>query len=689
MPKSASTVARQTAIEEDIASSRQKPIAFIEYYDETAARWIPFDDVMSFSFSRTAKENDVAKFSLVPQPQTFSLEVDNTGGKYTPGTSGKFADKIIRNMKLRAQIGYALTDTIEREYDYDEEDYQNLFHTQVIGSKIYNNVTAGTYLALPGITFRTYDSGDYDDIDLEGEGYFLSDIWDLLPFNVETMSKIAITSDTDKIKVYYRVSNNYTDLSGNTAPFIYAGDTVNGITEIPILATTERYFQFVLVYATSKWYDGTDENYSTDIKIITDDTSEIFSLGEFLLDSASFGSQYSGKSLSISARDTYKKALETKISTADYAITDISQIIRDICDRAGILYNDGVTNWIPDSTYTVSIEGYKNVTATAALAESVEYLSYKDSNYRLYITDAGYMRLDNTAKSTTNVDFVLNYLDHMYSFERSFDSDNEIQRISYVSKKDTRKQAASADDPDSGKEVILVSGTYTTAGANNVIWTGGAAGLPFINKRYKIVINSGTFTFNSWETGAINFTLGGTSPSVVLTVYGDEVSSTYDGFTGEASDGDNVAESLGYTTEKVNRFIQSDADAKAMSEAILSRFNFDDEEYRGTVSMTGHPLIEINDTLLLLEKNTNTYYIFIVEKISTSYNAENASYKTSLSVRSIGATLESIVYDRNFAMHGIVDGIDDFEYDSGIFYDLDFWSEDTDPEVYVKPIQFT
>jgi hypothetical protein len=672
MSKNAITPARTQKIIDIFNSSRCKPLAIVQYYKDNA--WHSFDDVTSFSFSRSSVNKDVGSFSLAPIPQQMSISMDNRGGLYSPNTSSIYADVLKRNLLLRASVGYNLDDEIFFQYPVDVSVYEKAWHTQVVNNKIYNRISSEVAdSGLNGISFVKYDNGKYDAIRLEGEGYFLSSIFDFGIYDVETLKELSMMSDTDKIKVFYRCSSNYNELKNDTIPFIELGNTVDGEKIFTLPDIKERYFQFALVYNIGAWYNDVDENYVTDIEIKYSNTAEMFPAGEFILDSASWSSDYGGKSVSISARDKFKKALETQVSTTAYTSTDIAQIIRDVADRCGLIHNDGVTEFIPNTGIIVSIIGHKDESAISIFEEQMQYLNAKNEFYKLVISDDGYLVLDDTPKTSDNVNFIVTHKKHIFSLSRELDSNNILQRLTVFSSDEKNK---------TGNEQILASETYITTGTKILTWSGA-----FVKKRYSIIITSGSFEVIHFDNEQLEVIISGDNPSVSVTIYGDSVDAEYSGFVGEAVLQEYAETKDGITKTIVNRYIQSDTEARDIAEELIKRFG-GTEKYTCSISIDGFPLLEIGDTVMILEQNTNTNELFSVDAISTTYNADGASYKQNVSLSSLGFTLSSYLYDRNYAMRGFFVGAYDLFYDL-TYYDLHFWSEETDPEVYTRNILFS
>jgi hypothetical protein len=154
-------------------------------------------------------------------------------------------------------------------------------------------------------------------------------------------------------------------------------------------------------------------------------------------------------------------------------------------------------------------------------------------------------------------------------------------------------------------------------------------------------------------------------------VYGCEVS-TPPACYAEEFNADNFEDGVGITHEVINRYFTGD-DAADYTARFCAEYGA--PAYTVSVDLPFNPLLELNDRVLVLEKNTNTKTIYVIENISHQFTSKGAAAKTSLSLRDIGFSFENYIYDR-----GELTGFADMVYDNGFIYDYDLWPEDDDNE---------
>jgi hypothetical protein len=259
----------------------------------------------------------------------------------------------------------------------------------------------------------------------------------------------------------------------------------------------------------------------------------------------------------------------------------------------------------------------------------------------------------------------------LIAISKTLSSDTLVQRVTVYS----------SDDKDKSVEEILASGTITSTGATNISWSGDAT-----TKRPKYTINTTdtTLTIDGINLTSVDFTVGGTNPtpSVSYTIYGNKFATAYSGLAGEAINQDNFDLNIGSTIEVINRYVQSDAEAKNLAEKIIERFpaSPNDTDFELSITVVGDPRIEVGDRIVIIEANTLTNNVYSVQNISHSFSAENAQYTMQLQLRDIGETLENITWDRN----GITEGSEDLEFDTGLRWDLDIFTQSSDTDTYPK-----
>lgn len=654
---SASTEARREFIlYEAVDGSAAKPLAGMKYLNDLGVKeWA--EDITQISVSKGSRNKQYGKFLLMPPVFTLGVSMQNKDEKYSPG--GALEDVLALNRKCYPYFGYITDSAVNTAKSFTLAAARQFYHTMVSGQTIISHISnvspaLTSFKQLPGITddWTLYNDGTYDDGDYAPAGYYESAVLRLRDMYFGNAPKtITVTSTTAKVDVYYRMSVRQDNLENNVTSFTLLGTCAAGVNTwaMPTI-TNQRYIQIALVFNDDLY----GESAASALGLVYDDYSELFEQGEYLLDSPSFSSQRGNYTASFSGRDNLKRALETKISTPDIASSyDISTIIRNIATRAKIPWT---TASIPLSGHTTSAaDGYTNRKAIDALEECVQYLNTFD-DYRLWLDTNGNLTLGIKSTDVTGADWVANYRYNAKALTKSKTSDMLLQRV-----------MVSNDDMSLDAESQLATAHYTTAGTKTLTWVN-----PSMSKRWEVVVNSGNavIAYVSNTGTEMVFNITGTSIDVDITVHGCEVN-TPPAYYAEEFNSDNFEIGVGITYEIVNRYLTG-TEAEDLAARMCAEYGTPD--YTVTVELPLNPLIELNDRLLILEKNTNTKTIYVVESISHQFAAKGSSAKTSLSLRDIGFDFENYVYDR-----AQITGFSNMVYDTGFIYDYDIWpADDTD-----------
>lgn len=646
---------REYILYEAVDGSQSKPLAGLMYLDDAGVKqWA--DDVTSITVSKGKRNKQYGKFLLMPPVFTVSAAMSNKDEIYSPG--GTLENVLDINRKLYPYMGY-LTDTaVDTAKSFVLASARQFYHTVVSGTTIISsssNVSPAltTFKHLPGITdsWMIYDAETYDDGYYAPAGYYESEILRIRDIYIgEKPKQIKVTSTTTKVDIYYRISNDKTDIENNITSFVLLGTCAVGANTwtMPTI-TNERYIQLAFVFNDSTY----GESAVSAPQLVYDDYSELFEQGEYLLDAPSFSSQRGNYIASFSGRDNLKRALETKVSTPDISSpTDIATIIRNIATRAKMPWT---ATSIPLTTYTTSsADGYTNRKALDCFEECVQYLNTFD-DYRLWIDVDGNLTLGIKQTDVTGADWVVNYRYNAKTLQKQKTADMLLQRI-----------MASNDSITMNAETQLDTDNFTTTGNKTLSWVTAA-----VNKRWEVTVNSGdaVVTYVSNTATSMTFSVTGTTIDVDITVHGCTIDSPPACYA-EEYNATQYEDGEGITHEIVNRYLTS-TDAADLCARMAA--DYGTPEYTVSVEIPLNPLIELNDRLLVMEKNTNTKTIYVVESISHSFAAKGAAAKTSLSLRDIGFTYASYVYDR-----GDIVGLTDMQYDNGFVYEYDIWPlEDT------------
>lgn len=681
--KQASTAERTDAILYDvIQGSRQHPVCVVEYEDDNGV-WQQFDDILSVNINKNGQDSRYGSFSFLPEINEIQLSFDNAGEKYSPGRGGSFDGILIRNRKVRASLGYALQDAVSKSLSLNVTDYQHqLYHTQIISSSVFNsNTNTGGAPSLTGITWSTYDSYLYDATTYEAEGYYLTDPIDTYSNRVEVLQTLSVTSDTNKIKCYYRHANTLAAIA--LEAFVLAGTTVNGTTAINFPDTEDRYIQFAFVWETGVWSDTT--GYITGLAINYTDTAEYFSQGEFLLDDPTFSSSTGAYTASVSGRDYMKRAFETKVSLPTITSQDIVTVIRWACDRAQIPYTNTTLPLLSELVTVSDADNFKDTSARDIIDQCLGYIvGVVDNNYRLVVNDDGNLELVLKPDTATSADYVMDYRSNIFSLSKGYTSNNLLQRMTIMQK-----------DHTVGAETQLDTDTFTTAGSKTLSWASES-----IYKRLVIEYNASsadaTVTVTAVTNTSITLTVAGTTLDIDVTAYGDALNATPPPCGEWLVNNNHVISKAkqfttglqlrnGFTNKITNVFVPDDATAATIASVYGDEFG--DRRFELSVAGVGNPLLEINDKVMIFEHYTNSSSIFIMTGISHSFQANGAEYKSSFKFVDFGFTLAQLIWDLN----GLQEGAGDLDWDMGYLLDQDmgFVFEDANDYSSTKEVQFS
>lgn len=677
--KSASTNDRTEYILYDaVGGSRSKPIAKLDYSQDQGSSFTEFEDIENISYSASNNNKQYSKFIQVPPAHTMNATFNNKGQKYSPGAGGTFSNILTRNLLVRPSFGYQMLDTTETSTSFTVTNYNTLYHTKIVGSTIKNDITsAGSFTALPSITegWYFYDGLLYDSGTYSPEGYYLSNVVDFKDtFGSLELTKLIMTSDSDNIHVYYRSSDIQNVLTANTESFTYLSELAIGVNTLTLPNIEDRYFQFAIVFDTGTWGTGTVSS----ISFSYTSSYEYFDAGQFLVDRPSWSSSFGNYKVSVSARDKFKRALETKVTCPSYtSAIDVAKIIRDVADRCGLIHNNGV-ELIADTGSTVTISNDDNFKDTKALDifnEVMVYINWLNNNYRLELTTDGYLQLVIKDGSIDNAEWVIDYRSNLLNVSKSEISDNLLQRITVL-------QKSHSVNP----EIELVTQNYiTTQSSVDLTWTNKA-----LYKRVDVVVNSGNgvFSLEATENQKITFSITGTIIDIDVTVYGAELQSTPP-YIGESIYYPNSKYNDGITFEIINRLAQTDDECRDIAKSLTDKYG--NPNYEVNCSIPFNPLIELGDRVLIFEKYTFTKTIYRIDNISLSYSANGASCYMDLSLTDLGSELDNFVWDRNYFINGGISQDNYFYYDKcGIWdFDLGLINEDTQDYENLKHVTFS
>jgi hypothetical protein len=145
-------------------------------------------------------------------------------------------------------------------------------------------------------------------------------------------------------------------------------------------------------------------------------------------------------------------------------------------------------------------------------------------------------------------------------------------------------------------------------------------------------------------------------------------------YKGEAIYQPNAREE-GFTNKIINRLVQSDAEAEALAENVLSQYGA--PKYQIEAELPCNPLLEVGDNILVWSKNSNTKNIFRIDDITISWQAEGASMMQNLTLTDTGVAFSAFNWD------------DDGLWDAGDLWDQDLGTATSDTDTYYSPITFS
>jgi len=375
---------------------------------------------------------------------------------------------------------------------------------------------------------------------------------------------------------------------------------------------------------------------------------EFFRQGVFISDDPSFDVSPSAV-CRVTARDLMGVLVDTDISLAAEASIRASDYIILILERVGL---EPAEYDILQTTTFLTASAVTNQNAAKLLSEVVEYLQLEDG-YRL-VSKSNKIVLEIPNDNPLAADYVFHWLLHISdSYSRRDDTLKLAKRLTVL-------QTASPT-VNAGRTLATTSGVigdlpktinYAYAPSIRVIWqqTGGDV---------ELIETDRTLTSITIDQHGA----GGTTWNIK--VWGDQV--TGGGYRGEAASGENIRLNRGKTREVVNRFIQSDAEARALADALgLTVFS---ERVRADFGV-GHGWLpgEINDLYRVVEKYSNDKRLYYCVSLKHDYDSNPSTLKTKVEMEYAGLVELPQWYDVGFW------------FDAGRIYDEQYAVGDTASE---------
>lgn len=391
----------------------------------------------------------------------------------------------------------------------------------------------------------------------------------------------------------------------------------------------------------------------------SDDTDYFFKQGVFIIDDPIF----SDTKVNIIGRDYLRKALETEINMPILSSVTVENAITQVLDRCSIPYDTGT--WDHTST-TVSLnatlaEGIENESAWQILDYLMDAQNAGDDDWIFRFSEDGNPELK-IVPTDSEADWTTHYKYNIESVSKSFDSDKQLQRVTAMNK-----------DIPVNAETLLINTTGTSTGSINI---NHAAAL-----YVRYVDNLG---------GRITEETNRTNSNLVLsipngTTYDIDVygciprNAITDEVWAESGNSDNILNNNGSTYKRINPFLNSNM-CKEFSDYLISKYG----DPRKTIKIEQNimPLLELNDKVLVFDRYTYTDDIYIVNEIQENWS--NPGLKQTIILRDSGVNLGEFIWDRN----GLISGINDLKYDTGLVWDQDLTIGASDTNTYRKKVRF-
>lgn len=396
------------------------------------------------------------------------------------------------------------------------------------------------------------------------------------------------------------------------------------------------------------------------IKINMQRKGYIFERGTFIIDQPEFDET----SVKITGRDYLKKALETEISMPELSSVNIASAITYVFDRCGVPYN--ISTWdttaeviTVNSTFAEQLNG---ISGWKALDYCMDALNAGNDDWRLKTESNGNISLKNIQEASAEADYAINYFYNIESVAKNFDSDKQLQRITVANKEIV-----------TNPEALFKTYIGNTASGNLHCTYGTTA----VYVSYRDTYNS-IYTENARSNTGIDFSLTGGS-AYEIKIYGCHPKNLTTGQVwAERGHGLNTVRNDGMTYKTINPILNQ-ARCTDLANYLINLWG--DPAKKVNLSMRSNPYLELNDSVLVLDKYTATDDIYIINQITEKW--EDPSLVDNYELTDRGVNLGLFVWDRN----GMTEGGDDIQYDTGFSWDQDIFllsSDDTDYS-FLKP----
>ena len=673
MSRSASTLDRTEEIFGLLEDSNLKARAYIEVWDGSSWILIPdLNESKGIDWTEDRRRFAYSNFSLTPTASSIGFEVINLDGKYSEGSGSIYEEILSNNSKVKLTSGYKLSTPVDLTETVLLSGFIEKYLTQYSGGLIIPNISGTETLGRFQDLFNTYyDTILYDSSTYTPLGYVVYSIDNL--YKTEKVPKtINLTCTFAGGAVYWKEVDYLFNEAGltNSTNWNLAGTTVSGSNAFTIAGTGKRYLVIAIVF------DGADWSTSTNVSALSvtyDNYIEWIYKSVFYLDSPSYIDPPSPllPKISISGRDAYKKALETKMNVEDLTGATIDDAIKQVCDRCGIFYSaSSIDNLSFFSVRSLS-NGLGTIqTGDIILAKLILLANqFGSTKYEIYLsydsTIDDKILFVKPRPSSYSASVVMDYRKYKQLGSLKKNYDKLLSRFSiYTSEPSVNKQELL------GTSIVSVSGDVT------ISWSGNAI---FLNYDF-LGIGSATLTDITPTSITFNFSV---DPSMTINVYGCKFNGAEPTYWSEYINHNNMIYG-GIDDKQINEFLISSDEAKSVCKALVADYGSPLYEASNISFSKLNLILENNDICFVWSRNLLIDRLFYIVGISYHWDRSSSPQdSTSFKLQDTG---------RRFSDVGSFKWDDVEKWDIGYVWDQDLGVLSTsDPNNYNRsiPVEFS
>ena len=651
-------------MQDQIDLSVAKPSIKTEFFSDTQSTWKEFDerDMEGRSFSSSNVQERYQVHSFMPPSKKINITLNNFDQQYSTGSGNVKASILRKNLLIRTWSGYDVNTGGSNNTADDFSTRAKFVHTQLLSGKVVPDVSSFTgtiaTAAELGVLYgdTTYSATEYAHLGYYTKTFALGTEGENEP------RRMVITTDTNKLDFKYRVSP-YSDLFGG-AWSSFSSMATGSNTKTLAADIDDNFVQYIVRFGQDTWSTATGFNSAV---LQFDDDKQLLKQGVVIADEP----RYADK-VRLVGRDFNRKALEQEVNLPSLtSATPITDVISTVLIRAGIPH--ATADWINVAT-TVTLSGTSNEALTNQSAFKIidklmDAVNAGNDDIQFQFDDDG-NALVKSVPTATEADTLIHYFFNIEDIKKDFDSDRQLQRVT-ATNKNFIVNAETLLKNVSGTATATLGITYGTSAAY-VRYTGNTDTILSEVGR----TNSGlTLSLNSGNTYDIN-------------VYGNPIKSGQNIRYAERGHAQNILKKEGNTLTKSNPFF-SQAMADEYVSYIIGRFG--NPAFRIDLSMVANPFFELDDNVLVFDKDTFTTTIFGLRTINETW--ENPALKQSLTLIDKGIKFDNFIWDRGTSfMLDNTDLTNMLKYDTGLVWDYDLGptaTEDTFDYTRTKEVQFS